>query len=354
MIIKIFNKIKDINMKKLIAAAVATAVIAPMTAVAAGPTLYGLVHMSVGYYDDDTKGGYSSMNVASNSSRMGIKGSEDLGNGLKVGYQYEWAVGVDGNAQDMAQRNRGITVSGGFGTALLGRWDTPMKSLGYKANIFGQRSGDMLSLTRAGTSAIDNRQNNVIAYVSPNMSGAQAKLAYVTDVTSATGDDTDNDAFSGTLTYSNGPLFLGAGYTQVMAFADDEKDYRLVASYKAGAFKVAGAYTDINNGNGVKDQDYNVWLISGQYTFGNNTIKAQYVDKSEGLSNSDDDAQNWAIALDHKMSKRTMAYVEYGQLNNGKGSALNSYQRTGSGVGMGSPAAGKDPSGLAVGIIHKF
>lgn len=337
-------------MKKLLAA---VAIAAPMTAVASGPTLYGLVHMSVGYYDDDTKGGYSSVNVASNSSRIGVKGSEDLGNGLKIGYQMEWSVGMDGGG-DLGQRNRGITVSGGFGTFLLGRWDTPMKSMGYKANIFGQRSGDMLALTRAGTSAIDNRQNNVIAYITPNMSGLMAKAAYVTDVTSATGDDTDFDAFSGTIEYKNGPLFLGAGYTQVMAFADDEKDYRLVASYKAGAFKVAGAYTDINNGAGVDDQDYNVWLLSGSYTFGNNTIKAQYVDKSEGLSGSDDGASNWAIALDHKMSKRTMAYVEYGQLNNDKGSALNSYQRTGSGVGMGSPAAGKDPSGLAIGIIHKF
>lgn len=342
-------------MKKLIAAAVAAAVIAPMTAVAAGPTLYGKIHMSLGYYDDDTSGGYSSVNLASNSSRIGVKGSEDIGNGLKVGYQMEWSVGMEGSG-DLGQRNRGITVSGGFGTLLFGRYDSPMKSLGRKADMFGERSGDIRALTRSA-SLIDNRHNNVIGYLTPNMSGVQALLVYVTDVTSATGDDTDQDAFSGTVSYTNGPLFLGAGYTIVMAdvLAEDEKDYRFVGTYKVGAFKIAGSYTDINNGGGTDKNDYGVWSLAASYTFGgNNTLKAQISDKSEGVSGADDEGTNWVIGLDHKMSKRTMAYVEYGQLHNDDGLARNSYQSTGSGVGMGAPGAGNDPSGFAVGIVHSF
>ena len=168
------------------------------------------------------------------------------------------------------------------------------------------------------------------------------------------GDDTDNDAFSGTGIYNNGPLSVGFGYTQVMMFADDEKDWRVGASYKAGAFKVSGSFTDTSNGGGTKDNDYNVWQISAGYSMGNNTIKVQYSDKGEGVNSSDDGANYWVIGMDHKMSKRTLAYIEYGQINNDDGSALSGYKRQGSGVGMTDPALGKDPSGFAIGIVHKF
>ncbi len=344
-------------MKKIIAAAVAAAIIAPATAMASGPTLYGKLHMGLGYLSNDAPvAEYKSMNLASNSSRIGVKGSEDLGNGLKAGYLIEWSVGMDGGG-DLGQRNRAVTLSGGFGTALLGRWDTPMKSLGRKVDMFGERYGDVRQLTRSNA-AIDNRQNNVIAYVTPNMGGFSGTLAYVIDVTSATGDNDDLDAFSANGIYSNGPILVGAAYTNVMAFdslgLENEVDWRIAGSFKTGAMKIAAGYTDISDGGGANGNDYNVWQIGGSFGFGSNAIKAQYADKSEGLSSSDDGAKVYAIGFEHTMSKRTMVYVDYGRLDNDDGSNIGFMAGIGNGSGVPAGGAGSTPDGFGVGIIHKF
>lgn len=342
-------------MKKIIAAAVAAAIIAPATAMASGPTLYGKLHMGLGYISNDAAvGEYKSMNLASNSSRIGVKGSEDLGNGMKAGYLIEWGVGMDGSA-DLTQRNRAVTLSGGFGTALLGRWDTPMKSLGRKVDLFGERYGDTRQLTRSGA-LIDNRLNNVVAYVTPNMSGFNATLAYVLSVASTTADDTDQDAFSANGIYKNGPILVGAGYTKVMANAivNDETDWRLAGSFKMGAMKAVAMYTDVSDGNGTQGNDYAVWQIGGAFDFGSNTVKLQYAERDEGVSNADDGANVFAIGLEHKMSKRTMVYVDYGRLDNDKGSNIGFMSKIGNGSGTPQGGAGTSPDGFGLGIIHKF
>ncbi|MFK5986186.1 MAG: porin [Pseudomonadota bacterium] len=343
-------------MKKIIAAAVAAAIIAPVTAMASGPVLYGKLHMELSYIDNGGAPGleYSSANLASNSSRIGVKGSEDLGNGLKAGYLIEWSVGMDGGS-DLGQRNRAVTLSGGFGTALFGRWDTPMKSLGRKVDLFGERYGDTRQLTRSNA-LIDNRLNNVIAYVTPNMGGFNATLAYVLDVTSATADDTAQDAFSANAIYKNGPILVGAGYTKVMAnvIGTDETDWRLAGSFKMGAFKVVGMYTDINDGTGTVGNDYDVWQLGGAFGFGSNTVKLQYSDKSEGVNNSDDGANVWALGFEHKMSKRTMVYADYGKLSNDSGSNIAFMAKIGNGSNTPAGGAGSNADGFGIGIIHKF
>ena len=129
-------------MKKLIAAAVATAVIAPAS-VMAGPTLYGKIHMDVSYLNNGGRGAaeYKEVSVNSNSSRVGVKGDQDLGNGLKAVYNIEWGVAMDGSSA-LSNRHRYVGLGGGFGTVLLGRLSTPLKSVGRKVDLFGDRLGD--------------------------------------------------------------------------------------------------------------------------------------------------------------------------------------------------------------------
>ena len=350
-------------MKKLITVAVAAAIL-PVSVMASGPVLYGKIHMSVAQIDNDAQAGateYKSLNLASNSSRIGVKGSEDLGNGITVGYLMEWSVGMDGGP-DLGARNRGITISGGMGTILLGRWDTPMKSLGRAVDLFGDRTGDIRQLTRYGTQ-IDNRQDNVIAYLTPNMAGFNAAFAYVTDVGAVigrdgTGDDTDLDALSATIAYTNGPAYVGIGYTKVMALealgAVEEADFRIAGSYKIGAMKIVAGYTKTNDGGGAADNDFSVWQVGGAYGFGSNTLKLQYADKSDGVSGDDDGASILSVGLDHAMSKRTSVYAEYTRTDNDAGAAVTLASKGGAGYGVINGGADSTPTAFAVGIIHKF
>jgi len=344
-------------MKKLIAITLAAAIVP--SAAMASPTLYGKIHMGINYLDNDSKsvanggvGEYSSMSLTSVFSRIGFKGSEQLGNGLKVGYLMEWQVGVDGS-RDWSQRNRGINLSGSFGTILFGRWDTPMKRLNLKFEFFSDKVGDLDNVT-LGKSYIDGRHNNAIIYTTPKWEGFVSNIAYYPD-TNATGDDTDNqNIISGNIIYTNGPLLVGLGYNRVNAADDsteeDETDWRIGATYKFGSAKIAGSFTLFNDGLGISKNDFEVYSISGSYGFGNNAIRAQYVHKTEGLD--DDESATWAIGFDHNMSKRTSAYIAYSQAHNGKQANAVPYAKTNNGRNEADPDS--TPKGFTLGLIHKF
>ncbi len=366
-------------MKKLIAAAVAAAIIAPASVMAAGPTLYGKIHMSVDNKDNNGSSNsgtkYDEWGLNSNSSRIGVKGSEDLGNGMKVGYLIEWRVSMDGDSsgdQDWATRNRAVTLSGDWGTALAGKWDTPLKTVGRKLDLFGDQIGDMRSLNTGAS--IDLRTNNTVAYVTPNMNGLNATIAYVFDASKSTPDNSDNSAWSFNTIYKNGPILAALGYTDVSdtAFAatdrENQKTLRVGGSYKFGDFKVLGSYTDISNGNGLDGYDTNIWQLGAAYSMGNNTIKFQYASRDEyddyktaGVkqidSGKDTGADMWVIGLDHKMSKRTTVYAAYATTDNDKNSSSTSWggghDKEGA-AGTNDLGEYQDADSFSVGIIHKF
>ncbi len=356
-------------MKKIIAAAVAAAVIAPMSVLAAGPTLYGKIHMSGNWLDNS--GDYDSWSLNSNASRIGVKGSEDIGNGMKVGYLIEWSVGMDGsrnsaaagNAKDLNLRNRAVTLSGNWGTVLAGQWDTPLKTLGRKVDLFGERLGDNRNLNNA---AIDLRTPNTIAYVTPNMAGFSVTAAYVFDATTngtpSTADDTDAYAWSANALYNNGPFLIGLAYEAVSSEVfgvskDNQNTWRVAGSWAIGPFKILGSYTGIDNAFGT-DIDPNIATVGASWKFGNNTLKGQYgwrSDEKFSLPDSDDDektgASQWVIGLDHAMSKRTTMYAEYGMMYNDDAAAGTVWRTMGNSAGA---APGDDSKGFGLGIIHNF
>ncbi len=374
-------------MKKLIAAAVAAAVIAPASVMAAGPTLYGKIHTSVDYKDNNgssqgqTK--YKEFGLNTNSSRIGVKGSEDLGNGMKVGYLIEWGVSMDGDSSDLTQRNRAITLSGDWGTALAGRWDTPFKTVGRKLDLFGDQIGDTRNLSKFATT--DNRANNVVAYVTPNMSGFSATVAYVFDAgtcsdaytytdpitgvtesrtgSACTGDNSDAAAWSFNAIYNNGPIFVALGYVDYKdgdatqggspSLGRSSSDaWRLGGAYTFGDFKVLASYSDFNDQNLTNGLDQEMWTLGASYKMGNNTIKFQYSDLDDSGNGAKNGADMWSLGLDHKMSKRTTVYAAYATTDNEANSARDSW--SGGHDSEGAPSAGDDADVFSVGIIHKF
>lgn len=373
-------------MKKLLTTAVALAVTLPALSIAAGPTLYGKIHMAIESNDNHSSGAasYDEWSMATRGSRIGVKGSEDLGNGLKVGYLIEWQVDMDGDnpSEQLKTRNRAITLSGNWGTALAGQWDTPMKVLGSKLAVFRDQAGDIRNLgvssvtvTSSKIGTIDQRAKNVVAYVTPNMNGFSSTIAYVFDAgtgqTTGSGDNSDNNAWSANAIYNNGPILLGAAYVNYNSDGrtpgpnvDDATTWRIGGAYKFGDFKVIADYTDMESANFTKDFDPSIWKIGATYTMGNNTIKFHYADRDDsglksasctgGLATSKckDGADMWAVGLDHKLSKRTKVYAVYAKTDNDDDSRSTSWKNTG---GEGdAPTAGNNADTLAIGIQHKF
>jgi predicted porin len=105
----------------------------------------------------------------SRANRIGVKGSEDLGNGLKAIYQVEFGVqladtnaNVTSGADNVTMRNSFVGLAGGFGTFLVGRHDTPFKISTGKLDLFADTMADY-----NGTVGFqDLRTDNTVAYIS--------------------------------------------------------------------------------------------------------------------------------------------------------------------------------------------
>ena len=316
--------------KNIIAIAVAAAMIAPAAAMA-DTTLYGKFHVSYDFLSGDnasnTQGGFSS-----NSSRIGVKGSEKINDNLSIIYQYE--TGIDAGQRDNAnaktgglngQRNTFIGATGTWGTVITGRHDTPFKMMGRSYDLFGDTIGDSRNIisgpkTAFGTdTSWDLRPSQVIAYVTPDLMGFKAVIAYVNSLnngTPATIYNTKNNAWSLSAGYKIAGFGLDAAYEQHKLEAvptggttDSQDAYRIGANYSIAGFKILGLYQDIKN-VGFSNEDVKAYGVGAAYTFlGNNTIKAQYF-KADNVSNtSNTDGDLFAVGYDYKLSKQTNVYA---------------------------------------------
>jgi len=316
--------------KKLLAAAIAAAVVAAPAAFA-DSTVYGKFHTSVDMIDNDVDTDNWQMN--SRSSRLGFKGSEDLGNGLKAIYQAEFSVQTDGNdggrGQDGGdgwggQRNTFIGLSSDWGTVLVGRHDTPLKVAFYGAGVetLGDSAIDLnlsnsLQPSKSNASPIgvfsEYRADNAIAYVSPNFSGFTFVGAVIPgeDIDGDNGGDERDgiaDHYSLGGMYSGGGLKVGGGYQMTTANSNDQKTWQLGASYTMNAFMVGAQYESTDSFAFSDDNDYTAWAVTGKYTFGNNAISAVYTDAD--LDNVGE-SNGWGISAEHNFSKRTKLYAAY-------------------------------------------
>lgn len=357
--------------KKIIALAVAAAFAAP--AALADVTVYGKMHGSVDFMDNDDSA--ETNTGVLRQSRFGLKGSEDLGGGLKAIFQIESTVDIDGgdNGGGYDLRNTFLGLSGDWGTVLLGRHDTPYKLADKKLDPWSDTLADSQAIIGSfrGTNEFDQRAPQTIAYVSPNFNGFSAAVAYVSHDFNDTGAaEEDDTAWSLSGTYNNGPLFLTAAYetqkgsmlnTVTGSSGDDSDDtaWKLGGGYTFGDFKVGLVYESISIDNvafgGVtKDRDRDAWLLNGQYAFGNNKLIASYGLADEVDDISDSDATFWAIGLDHSFSKRTKIYGIYASVDN-ETNAQYRLQGPNHGLSDGYvPAAGKDVDGFSLGVQHSF
>ena len=108
--------------------------------------------------------------ISTNASRFGVKGSEDLGDGLKAIYQYEVQMDLNGNAGNglgNGTRNSNVGLQGDFGTAFLGIWDTPYKVTHNKVELFDNTTfgsaTNLLGRTSIGGN-FNTREKNSVQY----------------------------------------------------------------------------------------------------------------------------------------------------------------------------------------------
>ncbi len=298
-------------------------------------TLYGIVDM--GYVNSKADGSSSTNALDSGvagSSRFGLRGTEDLGNGLKANFQLENGFKADngalGSANTLFDRQAWVGLSGNFGEVRLGRQD----SLGFnwfrgKINPFGNAYLQAQSKTVFNVNGVSDRLSNSVIYYTPKFSGFQAGAGYSfnANANETNGNDADNSAYTLGLTYSNGPILAVLTYDQQDAADNaapgstaDRKNLQLGAAYNFGVATVHAGYGQLRNAgyaNGAEKQ--NTYLVGVTVPFGASKVFATYqrvdnVNVNAGLN--DKDIDGFAIGYNYSLSKRTMAYAMFNQYSN--------------------------------------
>lgn len=339
--------------KTLIAAAVAAAVAAPSAN--AGVVIYGKIHNSIDYVNNIATFTTKQWQVASRTSRIGFKGSEDLGNGLKAIWKVEASYDTaNGGAWGGSSRNTYVGLSGDWGTFLVGRHDTPYKMAFYSTGI------DMMGDTVADANTMylfhEVRASNAIAYVSPNMNGLTIAAAIIPGENGAIGGNGLADAYSLGVMYKNNGLKAALGYEDLNLLGGFTKNSKVFAGvgYSMNGFDVALGYQshDIGLVNNLKS-----WAIAGAYSFGNNKVIGTVGQAKFGTAKM----QSYALGVEHKFSKRTKAYALYAVSENGisgtvsGGNGVPGTPITNLGlVNIGASPVSFKGKAFSLGMIHNF
>jgi predicted porin len=340
--------------KSALALAVAAGLVGFGSAAYADTTLYGSARVSVDYDEIDTI--YNDVNgvlvprirgsdvwdLVDNTSRLGVRGEEDLGGGLSAVYQYEFGVDTTegGNFSGSPNRPKLVGLKGNsWGSVTLGTQWTPYYGVIGVGDIFNSKK--MFDKFTYLGDAFGLRLNNSLLYSSPNWSGFgfQAMLVVngsgetpTTVVPNQLGNLSDDvDLWNIAATYKNGPFFAGATYmstnnsndlTNIYGDVLDDRDQWGVAfGYNAGPFGVTLSYENGDLNNLYFEKSEAVYL-TGSYAFGNNVIRASYgyinADEGQVIVDVDPltifdqpDIQSFGLGYQYNFSKRTRVFVEY-------------------------------------------
>jgi len=351
--------------KSLLALAVLTAVTGAASA-QSSVTLYGKVDLGLVLDSGNTSG--KSVRISSGvtgGSRIGFKGVEDLGGGLKASFQLETGYCADSAAPATVNtlgtdgKKTGTTTVTNFCTgsnAFMGR-----QAHGDLTGAFGAISaGRQYSLGFNNLSTIDPfgtgfagqvnnivdpsgiRLNNSAIYSTPNMGGltASAEIAFGEQ----TGNWEANRETGAGLTYASGPAYVGFTFYDVgnsSGTGAQRKNYLLGGTYDFGVVKVHALAQKSTGAAGLDVLD-----IMGGVTVpvaGGNVL-ASYI-RHNDRSSGDQDANQLAIGYLYPLSKRTSVYTAYGRIQNQHGAAFTVGNATEPGTGN---------KAFNLGVVHNF
>lgn len=360
--------------KTLLAVAVAAAL--PAVAFAqTNVTLYGIADAGIGWNDSGASGKSSTVVVNSgyqSTSRFGVRGTEDLGSGLKATFNLESGVKFDTGATDDTvnfqkgtqntfwQRRAVVGLAGGFGEVRLGRDYTPGFSAAGTTDVMGYGLlGNWLTFT-AGAGGITTRASNGLHYTG-TFGGVTVRAMY------ATGENVDprsaGDMYGVSAVYVGGPLTVQGYWQQLktntpLNAATNNKSIDqagIGAGYNFGGFRLTLTYgiSDPDNaleaGMGKKTQGLG---LGAGVKVGVGEVLAQVMQlKTDVVAGTDPKATVFGIAYVHPLSKRTNLYATFGTARN---NSAGTFAVLASDNSVAPVNPGDDPKGFAVGIRHLF
>lgn len=299
-------------MKKPLIAAIATLAVA--AGAQAESKFYGKMNVSVAYDEASEKFG-----VNSHASRLGVKGSDDLG-GSKVIYQAEYETAPDdgdatGGGTAIKQRDIYVGLAyDGMGTVKMGMMDTPLKKSQGKFDLFN----DVFDFKRVLDG--ENRVANSLNYTTEKMGGVQVSASAVL------AEDGSSDGYSANATFKSGGIYAGVAYDTKIK---QESVQRVTVIYNMGDMTVGALINNVDTDDVSAGDDELGYAVNASMKAGKNTIKLQY----EAADQKSTGVTSLSVGVDHKLGKATKAFAYINQSESDLSDAN---------------------AQLALGLVHKF
>jgi len=246
------------------------------------------------------------------NSRWGLKGSEDLGGGLKANFLLETGFDLDTGAGGTAGFNRYayIGFSGGFGEVKLGKVGTAYDDITSTAN--SAFDSDLKSVTNVWVSNGIDTPNNNIHYATPSFGGFSGAVSYSLGENKDTplpGSAANSTSFY--VQYAGGPLLAVVGYqTDEPQGGGASSDYtRLAATYDLGVAKLLAGYGKASMPLGAESTE---WQIGADVPLSSAlTLSGGYARSKDNAAAGDDKRTGYGLAVAYSLSKRTTTYAGY-------------------------------------------
>lgn len=339
-------------MKKTILALAALAALGAFSTGASAQSnvqIYGIVDIGLARTDDGAPGGATSGMSTGNlyGSRLGFKGTEDLGDGLKVNFNLEMGLDPSTGATTAGStfgRQAWLGMSGGFGTVKAGRMWSPYYTAFFSVDPFGD------GLLAGATNLMGGggyRVSSAINYLTPVMGGFYGDVAYGFGQTAEA--PTAGSLYSIKTGYATGPLdvvFAHHNQKNDVGVGGAAKSTLLGATYDLKVAKLHVGFDRLTNdttvGGTVMDQRDG--LLGVSVPLGTGTLMATYIRKSDKLT-ANSDAQQASVGYTYPISKRTILYTSFSHMSNDAGSRAR--------LAATAPA-GASASSLLFGATHLF
>ena len=322
--------------RRPIAAAVAALLVtaAPAAFAQSSVTLYGVLDTFVGRITNETPAaGKTTTNVVDagglQTSFFGIRGTEDLGGGLKAVFAIESFLRPDTggpgrfNGDPFWARSAWVGLeTASLGRVPLGRNTTPyfLQILLFNPLVDSFVVGPMITHTFRGALQGDTGASNSIRWTSPSWGGLRADVLYSLGAENVTGPDRDNGkSIDLGLSYSIGAFAASFAYRQidlsVSGNGREQSAYVAGASYDFKVVKAFAQYQQIDEtfNASALDIDRKTYQVGVSVPIGAGAVWASYAhsDIDDTVATTSAKRDTWALAYVHSLSKRTEAYVAY-------------------------------------------
>lgn len=357
-------------MNKTLIVAAAAASFATVAHAQSSVTLYGVLDAGIAYQSNFSGKSLWQMHSGGiDQSRLGLRGSEDLGGGLKAIFTLESGFnlgnGKFANNNGMFNRQAFVGLSSNYGTVTLGRqYDSvidylaPLTATGSWGGTYFAHVGNVDNLSTNGGYAA----NNTVKFTSANYAGLQFGGTYSFSNNTNFGN---NRAYSGGVSYQYQGLKLAGAYSQLnnpnqasggavdtLNAQGRVRTYGAAAAYAFGPAQVGAAWTQARLDNTVAggSQRFDNYEVNGKYNLTPALgLGVAYTYTNARLSNTSAHWNQVGLQADYALSKRTDVYAEavYQRASGANASIYNGDMST-------APSTSMNQTAATVGLRHRF